>query len=85
MTNAQFINKDIIKENGLKKSIEIHYDNLRRKSKIKIEDLIQEDRFFEDFRYLNIDATLIEILPKENIKEEFFYCRMTRSQVKVLN
>ena len=72
MTNAQFINKDIIKENGLKRSIEIHYDNLRRKSKIKIEDLIQEDRFFEDFRYLNIDATLIEILPKENLKEEFF-------------
>ena len=72
MINAKFLNKDIIEENKLKKSIEIHYDNLRRKAKKKIEDLIQDDRFFEDFRYLSIDVTLIEILSKENMKEEFF-------------
>lgn len=72
MTNAKFLNKDIIEENELKKSLEIQYDNLRRKLKIKIVDLLHEDRFFEDFRHLKIDVTLIEILSKENVKEEFF-------------
>ena len=52
-----------------KETIEVHYENQKLKLKI---NLNKDERFIRNYKYINIDATLIEILPKDNIPEKYF-------------
>ena len=66
MTNEHLITKQMILSNEI---IEIYYDN--QKKRIKIE-LNKNERFIRDYKYINIDVTIIEILNKDNINEDYF-------------
>ena len=66
MTCEHIITNEIIENN---KTIEIYYDN--QKKKIKIE-LNKNERFIKNFLDLNIDCTIVEILPNDNISEDYF-------------
>ena len=69
MTNEHVINKKLIDE---KKNIEIFYENQHLKLVIclnKEERIIQN---FKNYKTFNIDATLIQILEKDNINEDYF-------------
>ena len=61
----------IIKEEMIdsKNEIEVYYDN--QKSKLKF-PLNKDERFIRSYRYINIDATVIEILQKDNVDDKFF-------------
>ena len=52
-----------------KNIIEVYYEN--QKSKLKF-PLNKNERFIRSYRYSNIDATVVEILPEDNINEKFF-------------
>ena len=60
------INKNMIKSKDI---IDIFYDKLNKKFNI---DLNKQERFILDFSFINIDAIVIEIIPKDNIHETFF-------------
>ena len=60
------ITKKII---DLEKTIKIYYKNEEKIIYIKLNS---NERFIQDFSYLNIDATIVEILPKDNISKEYF-------------
>ena len=49
--------------------IKVYYQN---EDKIIYIKLNSNERFIQDFSYLNIDATIVEILPKDNISKEYF-------------
>jgi len=66
MTCEHIITNEIIENN---KRIEIYYDN--QKKRIKIE-LNKNERFIRNFLDLNIDCTIVEILPNDNISEDYF-------------
>ena len=66
MTNEHIIKRDMIKKN---EKIYILYDNQHKKFTI---NLNQNERFIKDYKYLNIDITIIEILKKDNISSEYF-------------
>ena len=66
MTCEHIITNEIIDKN---KVIEIYYDN--QKKRIKIE-LNKKERFIKNFLDLNIDCTIIEILPNDKVNEDFF-------------
>ena len=66
MTCEHIVTKEMIE---LNESLQIFYDN--EKSSFNI-NLNNEERFIRDYRYLNIDATIIEILEKDNISENYF-------------
>ena len=67
MTNEHIITKELIKQ---KKLISIYYDNESKLKEIKLEP---EERYIKEFREdINIDATIVEILPKDGIEKEFF-------------
>ena len=61
----------VIKEENVdsKSVIEVYYEN--QKSKLKF-PLNKNERFIRSYRYSNIDATVVEILPKDNVNEKFF-------------
>ena len=61
----------VIKEEMINsgKKVEFNYNN--KKSKLNI-FLNKDERFIRSYRYINIDATVVEILPEDNINEEFF-------------
>ena len=61
----------VIKEEMIdsKNEIEVYYDN--QKSKLKF-PLNKDERFIRSYRYINIDATVIEILQKDNVDDKFF-------------
>ena len=65
MTNEHVISKEMVES---KENIEVLYDNQRKMKKI---NLNKTQRFIQDYRYLNIDAIIVEILPDE-IGEEYF-------------
>ena len=52
-----------------KNEIEVYYDN--QKSKLKI-SLNKDERFIRSYRYINIDAIVIEILQKDKVDDKFF-------------
>ena len=52
-----------------KNEIEVYYDN--QKSKFKI-PLNKDERFIRSYRYINIDAIVIEILQKDKVDDKFF-------------
>ena len=66
MTNENIITKDMIRN---KKKITIEFDDLKEKREIKLN---LDERFIKEFTDIDIDVTIIEILPKDNIKKEFF-------------
>ena len=64
MTCEHAINKRMINS---KETINVKYN-----CKIKNIDIKLDSRFIKCYKYLGIDATAIEILEKDGIKEEFF-------------
>ena len=66
MTNEQIITKDMIKQ---KKKIKFEFNNLEEKREI---ELNLDERFIKEFTDIDIDVTIIEILPRDKIKREFF-------------
>ena len=63
MTNEHV---DIIKR---RQAITFYYDNQNR---IRNIDLNPEERFIKDFRDIKMDATIIEIIPKDEIPQDYF-------------
>ena len=66
MTCEHIITNEIIENN---KTIEVYYDN--QKKRIKIE-LNKNERFIKNFLDFNIDCTIVEILPNDNVSEDYF-------------
>ena len=66
MTNEQIITKEMIKQ---KKKIKFEFNNLEEKREI---ELNLDERFIKEFTDIDIDVTIIEILPRDKIKREFF-------------
>ena len=66
ITCEHVISKDII---NAKRTIEVLYDNQTKKINLVLD---KGERFIRDYKYLNIDATVIEILDKDNIEKNFF-------------
>ena len=66
VTNEHVITKQMVNS---KKSIQISYENETKKLKIKLDRSL---RFIMDYRYMNIDAIIIQILPMDNIPVECF-------------
>ena len=66
MTNEHVVNKEMIKQ---RETIIINYDYESQFIQIKLNP---EERFIKDFTDIKVDATVIEILPKDNIDEECF-------------
>ena len=66
MTNEHSISKEKIKQ---KKKITFTYDNEKKISQII---LLLEKRYIRDFTDIDIDATVIEILPEDNIPKDYF-------------
>ena len=64
MTCEHVINKKMI---ASKETINVQYDCKNKSIDIKL-----ESRFIKCYKYLGIDAIVIEILEKDGIKEEFF-------------
>ena len=52
-----------------RKKITFYYDN---ENSMKEIDLFPEQRYIKDFRDFNLDVTLVEILPKDNIIKDYF-------------
>ena len=61
----------LIKEEMInsKNIIEVYYEN--QKSKLEI-SLNKDERFIRCYQYINIDATVIEILSRDKVEEKFF-------------
>ena len=66
MTCEHIITNEIIENN---RTIEIYYDN--QKKRIKIE-LNKNERFIRHFLDFNIDCSIVEILPNDNVSEDYF-------------
>ena len=66
MTCEHIITNKLVNNN---KTIEIYYDN--QKKRIKIE-LNKNERFIRNFLDLNIDCAIVEILPNDNVSEDYF-------------
>ena len=67
MTNEHIITKELIKQ---RKTITIYYDS---ESIVKEIQLNPNERFIKEFTTdINIDATVIEIIPKDNIEKNYF-------------
>ena len=66
MTNEHVIKQNMISN---KETIKVNYDNQHKNFE---RELNKNERFIQDFVYLGIDITIVEILPKDNISEEYF-------------
>ena len=66
MTNEHVITQEMIEK---KKEVEIKYENQKKSLNISLD---VEKRMIKDFLYLNIDVVIIQILPKDEIQEDFF-------------
>ena len=60
------ITKKIIEFN---KEIEVFYENQHKQFKINFNE---DTRYIRDYKYINIDAIVIEILEKDEINKEYF-------------
>ena len=65
MSNEHVISKEVIKS---KTELEIFYDNQHQKIKLVLD---KDLRFIRDYRYLNIDAVIVEIFPEE-VQQNYF-------------
>ena len=66
MTNAHVITKDMVEN---QESFMFYFDNEKKTKKIKLD---QNERYIRDFRDMNIDSIVIEILHKDDISFDFF-------------
>ena len=66
MTNEHIINKELINN---KEKIIFYYNNGAVKKEIYLN---KNERFIKDFRDINIDATVVEIIPEDNINKKYF-------------
>ena len=66
MTNEHFITKNMVKT---QESFMFYFDNGKKTKKIKLD---QNERYIRDFRDMNIDSIVIEILHKDDISFDFF-------------
>ena len=66
MTNEHVIPEKIIRA---KENIFIHYDCEKKSILI---NLNTSQRYIQDFKYMNIDITIVEILPNDNIDDDLF-------------
>ena len=66
ITNNHIITKDLIEQ---KITISFYYDN---ESKPKDINLNRNERLIIEFSEIDIDATVIEILSKDNIEKDYF-------------
>ena len=66
MTTEQVVNKKMIED---KVTIELSYD---METKNKDIELNSEERLIKDFSEFNMDITVIEILPSDNITQDYF-------------
>ena len=66
MTCEHVISQDVITN---KTNVKITYDNQHQALDIKLD---KNERYIQDFLYLGIDATIVEILKQDNIPEGFF-------------
>ena len=65
MTNEHVLTSEMIEN---QEEIEIYYDNQRKRNKIKLN---KEKRFIRDYKFLNIDAIIVEILTKSLFLKKF--------------
>ena len=66
IASEHVINREMIEQ---RKTIDIYYDSEDKLVEIQLNP---EERFIKDFRDETIDATVIEILPKDNIPKDYF-------------
>ena len=66
MTNEHVITEEIIKQ---RKTINFYYDS---ESKAKEIDLFSDERYIKNFKNIGLDVTVIEILPKDDISNDYF-------------
>jgi hypothetical protein len=66
MTNEHIITKDMIEK---KEEIEVYYNNQKKRIKIPLN---KNERFIQSFIDINIDCTIVEILNKDNVNENYF-------------
>ena len=66
MTNEHIITKDMIEKN---EKIEVYYNNQKKRIKISLN---KNERFIQSFIDIDIDCTIVEILNKDNVNEDYF-------------
>ena len=66
ITNEHVITKEMIKE---KITIDVYYDSQSEFAKIKLDP---EERLIKEFTDVEMDITVIEIIPKDNIPKNYF-------------
>ena len=66
MTNEHIITEKMIED---KEEIEVFYNNQKKRIKIILNN---DQRFIQSFKDMQIDCTIIEILPEDNINEDYF-------------
>ena len=67
MTNEHVISKEDVKN---KEVMQIYYENQSKNVRIKLD---KEERYIQDYKYLNIDIIVIEIIPtKDHIDYHYF-------------
>ena len=66
MTNEHVIQREMVAN---KENVEIKYDYESKGIKINLDNT---KRLIKDFQEINIDAIIVEILPKDNIEENYF-------------
>ena len=67
-------NEHVIDQNSIKEKIKFkfNYDCLNDKDKSVEIQLNNDERFIRTYNYMNVDATLVQILPSDNIDKSFF-------------
>ena len=66
MTNEHVIREDMVKR---KENFLFYFDNEKKTREIKLD---ADERYIKNFQDINIDAIVIEILPKDNIPSDYF-------------
>ena len=66
ITNEHVISKDMIMK---KEKITFYFDSEEKEKEIYLN---RDDRIIKDFINMNMDVTVIEILPNDNIKKKYF-------------
>ena len=66
MTNEHVITKELIEQ---KKIISLYYDS---ESKMKEIELNTKERLIKEFTEIDIDITVVQILHKDNIENDYF-------------
>ena len=66
MTNEHIIMEDMVAK---KENLLFYFDNEKKSREIKLDT---DERYIKSFININIDAIIIEILPKDNIPADYF-------------